>query len=71
MWPLFESKLRFSVLFSIEKAAISIAFLTESVFPDKWWTECNSGIEVEYPQNVNIVSTVHKLTNISPVHHGY
>lgn len=26
----------------------------------KWWTECNSGIEVEYPQNVNIAATFNR-----------
>jgi beta-glucosidase len=26
----------------------------------KWWTECNSGIEVEYPQNVNIGATFNR-----------
>eukprot|EP00040_Diaphanoeca_grandis_P034225 m.211563 g.211563 ORF g.211563 m.211563 type:complete len:785 (+) comp33104_c4_seq50:2401-4755(+) len=25
-----------------------------------WWTECNSGIEVEYPQNVNIGATFNR-----------
>ena len=26
----------------------------------KWWTECTSGIEVEYPQNVNIAATFNR-----------
>jgi beta-glucosidase len=25
-----------------------------------WWTECNSGIEVEYPQNINIAATFNR-----------
>jgi beta-glucosidase len=25
-----------------------------------WWTECNSGIGVEYPQNVNIAATFNR-----------
>ena len=28
--------------------------------PYNWWTECNSGIEVEYPQNINIAATFNR-----------
>lgn len=28
--------------------------------PYNWWTECNSGIEIEYPQNINIGATFNR-----------